>query len=440
MITSPKNHQRLEKIRSDHLRLADPEVTDEVRVESLPAVIWMGYGVHGNEPSAANAAPLVAYHLAAGQSEWVKQVLDNTVILLDPCLNPDGFERFAHWANNHRGQIANGDPNHREHREGSPTGRSNYYWFDLNRDWLPVQHPESQGRLSIYHQWLPNVVLDFHEMGGDATYFFQPGVPTQMHPLTPEKNLEFTRKFAAEHAKSLNDIGALYFTEEKFDDFYMGKGSTYPDLHGAVGILFEQASARGQQQDFPNGRLEFPFAIRNQVRTSLTSLNATVAERVSLHEYKRDFYRQALEQANASPTKGFVFSAGADRSRAREFLRILSMHKIQVCTLVEDVELEGHKYLANESFFIPADQPEFPFLMAMTERRTEFKDPCSTTFRRGRCRLRLALHGHRSTKLCRNKSWVSRSNSCLTRVATSLSRTTITLISLTGTTKQRRIR
>ncbi len=264
LITSPANHQKLDAIREQHLKLADPENSPSLELDSLPAVIWMGYGVHGNEPSATNAAPVVAYHLAAGKGKAITDLLENTVILLDPCLNPDGFERFAHWANNFRGNIANPDPQHREHRESSPTGRTNYYWFDLNRDWLPTQHPESQGRLAVYHQWLPNVVLDYHEMGGDSTYFFQPGVPTRMHPLTPASNLELTRRFAQYHANALDRLGSLYFTEERFDDYYMGKGSTYPDLHGAIGILFEQASAGDKSRPTVkvNSSFTLPYAIK----------------------------------------------------------------------------------------------------------------------------------------------------------------------------------
>jgi hypothetical protein len=336
--------------------------------------MWMGYGVHGNEPSASNAAPLIAYHLATSQSEMVKQQLQDSVILLDPCLNPDGFERFAHWANNFRGNQANVDPQHREHVEGSPTGRTNYYWFDLNRDWLPAQHPESQGRLQIYHQWLPNVVLDYHEMGANSTYFFQPGVVSRTHPLTPQANIELTKKFARHHATALDQIGSLYFTEERFDDYYMGKGSTYPDLHGGVGILFEQASSRGQRQETENGILEFPFAIRNQVRTSLSSLEALQLHRVELNTHLRDFYGDSLALARNAKVQGYLFSAGKDKARADEFLRVLQAHGIRVHALARDVIVASEAYDQETSYLIPAQQPEFRFLQALTERRKEFSD------------------------------------------------------------------
>jgi hypothetical protein len=370
-ITSAANHKRLEEIRADHLRLADPKSSRETSLDRLPAVIWMGYGVHGNEPSATNAAPLVAYHLAAGTGADHEKLLDEVVVLLDPSLNPDGFDRFAHWANDHKGKAVNPDPNHREHREGWPTGRTNYYWFDLNRDWVPAQHPESRGRLAVYHRWKPNVVLDFHEMHSNSTFFFQPGAPTRSHPLIPKKNLELTHGLAKRHAAALDRIGSLYFTEEQFDDYYPGKGSTYPDLHGGVGILFEQASSRGHAQDTPNGKLTFPFTIRNQVVTSLSSLKGTRELRRELLEFKRDFYAASVKPAGPA---GYVVSAPGNAARLRAFLDILRRHDIRSYPLTDDVQVSGTKFARGESYVIPADQPEAVFLRALFENRRDFAD------------------------------------------------------------------
>ncbi|MEM9703770.1 MAG: M14 family zinc carboxypeptidase, partial [Planctomycetota bacterium] len=169
-ITGAKNRANLAALPAARRRLADPGA-EAPNPDTLPAVIWAGYGVHGDEPSASNAAALVAYHLAASTSDQTARILDRCVVLLDPCMNPDGFDRFAHWANTYRGRVPNPDPDHKEHNQSFPSGRTNGYWFDLNRDWLPGVHPESRGRLSLYYQWRPNVVLDYHEMGTDATYF-----------------------------------------------------------------------------------------------------------------------------------------------------------------------------------------------------------------------------------------------------------------------------
>lgn len=364
-ITSPGNHQRLETIRKQHLRLTRPEASKNVRLDDLPAVINMGYGVHGDESSASNASVLVAWYLAAAQGKSVDRILKDCVVLLDPCLNPDGFDRFASWANGHVGRVQNPDPNHREHVQPFPGGRVNYYWFDLNRDWLPAQHPESQGRLRLYHQWKPNVVLDFHEMGTNSTYFFQPGIPTRNNPLTPQRNLQLTRKMACFHAKALDRIGSLYMTEERFDDFYMGKGSTYPDLHGSVGILFEQASSRGHRQESIHGVLTFPFTIRNHVTTSLSSLDATTEMRKELLVYKREFYRDSLKQAREDGNGFFEFRCPGDVSRLLAFAEVLLRHDLRVF-----LDRSG----ADCRLIVPRVQPEYRFLLSLTEKRTDFRE------------------------------------------------------------------
>lgn len=231
-ITSPENHQNIDTIREEHLALCDPHKSAALNTDTMPAVLYMGFSIHGNEPSGGNAAPLVAYHLAAAQN--IDALLNNTVILLDPVFNPDGFSRFAHWANMHKGKHPIADPNHREHREAWPSGRTNHYWFDLNRDWLMLQHPESRGRMETFHAWKPNLLTDHHEMGTDRTFFFQPAIPSRNNPLTPDKNYTLTAAIAQHHAEALDQIGSLYYTKESYDDFYIGKASTYPDINGAA--------------------------------------------------------------------------------------------------------------------------------------------------------------------------------------------------------------
>ena len=241
IISSEQNLQRLDQIRQQHIAAAR---RGEELNSDAPVIIWLGYSVHGNEPSGANAAVLLAQYLAAADSEEVRNWLNNAVILLQPTLNPDGHDRFAIWANMHKGAAPVADPQHREHNEPWPNGRPNHYWFDLNRDWLLLQHPESRARIAQYQQWLPNVVGDYHEMGTNSSYFFQPGIPSRNYPLTPKRNFELTKALAKYHAAALDQAEQLYYTEESFDDFYVGKGSTYPDIQGSVGILFEQASSR----------------------------------------------------------------------------------------------------------------------------------------------------------------------------------------------------
>ena len=157
-----------------------------------PLVVYQGFSIHGNEPSGSNSALLLAYYLAASNDEFVNELLNNTVILLDPSFNPDGLQRFAYWANTNKNINLNPDSNDREYTEVWPGGRTNHYWFDMNRDWLPVQLPESRVRIKTFHQWLPNILTDHHEMGTNSTFFFQPGVPSRTHPLTPKLNQDIT--------------------------------------------------------------------------------------------------------------------------------------------------------------------------------------------------------------------------------------------------------
>jgi hypothetical protein len=188
-ITSPENHSQIDAIREAHINATESNNTD---VTNRPIVVYQGFSIHGNEPSGANAGLLAAYHLAAAQSADIKELLNNAVILFDPSFNPDGLQRFAYWANTNKSIHLNPDPNDREYSEVWPGGRTNHYWFDMNRDWLPVQLPESRARIATFHKWLPNILTDHHEMGTNSTFFFQPGVPSRTHPLTPKLNQKLT--------------------------------------------------------------------------------------------------------------------------------------------------------------------------------------------------------------------------------------------------------
>ena len=373
-ITSPDNQRNIAQIKADHHKLTDPAVSGQLDVSKMPAVFWMGYSVHGNEPSGTNAALLAVYYLAAAQGPAIDEVLRNTVILVDPSINPDGLSRHSGWVNSRRSTNLVADPANIEQNEAWPGGRFNHYWFDLNRDWLPLQHPESQGRLRQFHAWKPNLLTDHHEMGTNSTFFFQPGVPSRKHPLTPQKNFELTQKIGAYHAKALDKIGSLYFTEENYDDFYYGKGSTYPDVNGAVGILFEQASSRGHAQESVNGVLRFPFTIRNQVTTTLSSIEAVQALRVDLLNYQRDFYRQAAREADGQGVRAYVFGTPQDPARAYELARVIRQHQIAVYRPKNTLTLNGQTFTADNAYVVPTDQPQFRLIQAMFEERRTFQD------------------------------------------------------------------
>ncbi len=373
-ITSPENHRNLAAIKESHQQLTDPSAAGRVNIQNLPAVAWMGYSVHGNEPSGSNASLLVAYYLAAAQGAQIEEQLRNVVILFDPSINPDGLNRFASWVNTHKGKHLATDPADIEHNEAWPRGRTNHYWFDLNRDWLPLQHPESRGRIAKFQEWRPNVLTDHHEMGTNSTFFFQPGVPSRNHPLTPQNTYTLTARIGEYHAKALDRIGSLYYTKEDYDDFFYGKGSTYPDINGGVGILFEQASSRGHAQESETGVLRFPFTIRNQFTTSLSTLEAVTALRQELLAHQREFYQSALREAAKDPVKAYVFGAPKDKARAYHLAEIINQHKVEMYRPAKAITMGRKTYSPDDAYIVPLNQPQYRLIKAMFETRTSFTD------------------------------------------------------------------
>lgn len=372
IITSPKNHQRLEEIRQQHVQLVDPSKSASLNIDNMPIVVYIGHSIHGNEQSGTNASLVSAYYLAAAQGKQIDELLDNVVILFDPSFNPDGMQRFSTWANQHKSKNLVTDPNSREFNEVWPGGRFNHYWFDLNRDWLPAVHVESQNRLTWFHKWKPNILTDHHEQGSNATFFFQPGVPSRVNPLTPEKNQELTAKLGKYHAAFLDRIGSLYFTKENYDDFYYGKGSTFPDVQGCIGILFEQASSRGHAQETANGILKFPFTIKNQFITTLSTLEGAKALRKEFLEYQRDFYKQAANRAAAYPVKGYVFGDKNDKTKTFLFAEMLKRQQIEINYLPDNFK-EG-EFEKGSAFIVSLNQPQHSLIRGIFEKTLNYKD------------------------------------------------------------------
>ncbi|GAB5381819.1 MAG: M14 family metallopeptidase [Aliiglaciecola sp.] len=370
-ITSPDNQQNIEGIQQRHMQKVQ---SGSATKNTDPLVLWMGYSVHGDEPSGSNAALLIAYYLAAGQGEEIDTLLNDNVILLDPSVNPDGLSRFAQWANMHKSQNLVADPNNREHRQRWPSGRTNHYWFDLNRDWLLLTHPESRARIKQFHKWRPHVLTDFHEMGPNSTYFFQPGIPSRKNPWTPDQNVRLTEALGDFHAAALDANKELYFTQEAFDDFYYGKGSTYPDAHGTIGILFEQASSRGHLQDTRNGQLSFPDTIQNQVTTSLSTFKGALANKSELLSFKADFVNQAKELAKNDDIRGYLLNEAKDHSRFNQLKRIMKQHQIKFYALNKDAKIDDRTYSAVDSVFVPLDQPQYRLIKSIFSTRKRFAD------------------------------------------------------------------
>lgn len=368
-ISAPENHRNLEKIRKRHLLATDDSSIDR---SNDPIVVYQGFSIHGNEPSGSNAALAAAYYLAASNKSSTLELLNNTVILFDPSLNPDGLQRFAYWVNTNKSKNINPDPNDREYTEVWPRGRTNHYWFDMNRDWLPVQLPESKARIETFHKWLPNILTDHHEMGSNSTFFFQPGIPSRTHPLTPKMNQDLTSEIATYHAKALDKIGSQYYSGESFDDFYYGKGSTFPDINGGIGILFEQGSSRGHAQKTENGLLTFPFTIRNQYTAAMSTLEAAKNMRAKILKYQQDFYKNAKKEA--AKEKTIVFGDEKDTAKTYHLADVLTRHKIDINELSSDFSLNGKTFKKGYSYAVPLNQKNHRLIKAMFDVRTSFKD------------------------------------------------------------------
>ena len=360
-VSSPENLARLSEIQQQHLKSIRPELGQETDPE-LPLIINLAYNVHGNEPSSSEAALLTAYTLTSSNHPEVINYLKHAVIFIDPTINPDGRDRHTQWANTYKGTPLVADPQDAEHNEYWPGGRTNHYWFDLNRDWILAIHPESQGKLNWIHQWYPNVVTDFHEMGSQSTYFFEPmKTNASWDPIMPKENYnELNTLFGNYFSKSLDSIGSFYFTKEVFDGTYPGYGSSYPDLQGGLALLFEQASSRGLKQTTAFGEITFPFTIRNQYVSSMTTVQAAVENRQMMRRYQTSFFKSALSRAAKSPIKGYAFS-DRDRNKTKAFLSLMDHHKVKVM-------------LQGDQIVVPTAQPQYRLVQTAFETYSQYRD------------------------------------------------------------------
>ncbi len=356
-ISSEQNMQNFEQL---------PERDDLLKV-------WQGFSIHGNEPSGANASVLYAWYVLSTDNPEIRAALDDTVILIDPTINPDGLDRFATFANSFRSQATVSDPYDMSHNEQWPSGRTNHYWFDLNRDWLLLTQPESRSRITQFQKWQPHLITDHHEMGSAGSFFFQPGVPDRKNPLIVSNNVTLTEKLADYHAKGLDKIGQSYYSRESFDDFYPGKGSTYPDIQGSVGILFEQARAEGGVIETRNGERSLAAGIRNQFLTAISSLVGADALRDDFISHKREFNNKARKAAAKLDINGFVVDISQQPQRGLQLLDFLDRHNIKARNLAANKTINKQTFKKDQAIYISLDQPQTTLIQALfaTDKRFE---------------------------------------------------------------------
>ena len=360
-ISSEENLKNLEEIKTEHLKSTIPGSIKTIN-ENLPIIINLGYGIHGNEPSGSEAALLTAYTLIASKNKKINRLTTNSVVFIDPTLNPDGRDRHSQWANQYKSINLVADSNDAEHNESWPRGRTNHYWFDLNRDWLLAIHPESRGKLNWLHEWYPNVVLDVHEMGTNSNYFFDPMKSSaSVKPLIPQENVDLYPIFAEYYVKYMDSIGSFYYTKESFDETYPGYGSTYSDLQGGLALLFEQASSRGHVQETNYGEMTFGFTIRNQFLNGIATVEAAVDNKILLRDYQKRFFEASLSEFKNEKIKAYEFGDIYDKNRTKAFIDKLQIHKIEV-------------YEKDDKFIVPVNQLQSRMVKNFFETHDKYLD------------------------------------------------------------------
>ncbi|MDR2683503.1 MAG: hypothetical protein LBB64_06515, partial [Dysgonamonadaceae bacterium] len=365
-VSSPENIAKLDDYRKERNKVRTAGTPE------TPLILFLGYSVHGNEPSGAEASLLSAYYLVAAQTEQVKQQLADGIYFIDPVRNPDGQERFAEWVNSNRSiRYINDSGLDREHTEGWPRGRGNHYWFDLNRDWVNIVHPESQSRVAFYQDWLPHVQVDHHEMGANSSFFFEPTDPNGNESrFVPKNTYRLNAEFANYYAKALDKIGSFYYTKEGYDNKNPTFGSTYPDYNGAVGILFEQGSSRGIRQESENGLLTYAHTVRNQLVASIATIEAAHANRKALFDLQKEFFTVDAKDSG----KNYIIGDAYDRSRLNKFINRLLDHRLEVYENNSDVTIDKVKYEKGKSYIIPAAQPNSALVGIIFDDKKDYDD------------------------------------------------------------------
>ncbi len=372
-VTSPENHARLDAIKAQHNALVVPGGEDEITPD-MPAVVWMGYGVHGAEASGMDSVVPTLYHLAAAQGPEIEEQLKNTVLLVKAIKNPDGHMRRANWVIRNQTNVLDTNPETRQHNSPWPGGRTNHYWFDLNRQWLLQTQPEAQAWMKKWHEWKPNLTLDYHEMGSNSTYYFHPGVTSRTNPWVPDEALELINTYAAFPRNWMDSEGRLYFNNEGYDNFYVGKGSTYPLVNGGIGVLYEASAARANTVETINGLRSYRENIRKHYRTSLASVEAASNMRGRLLSYQKRFYDQSLDMANDDDLKAYIVQAPEDPVRMSKFIELMNNHRVKVHRVMRDVNVGNKSFRAGDAYVIPLDQAQYRFIKSVLEHRLEYGD------------------------------------------------------------------
>ncbi|WP_158769503.1 M14 family metallopeptidase [Paraglaciecola sp. L1A13] len=366
-IGSEQNIANLAEFSDGMQALSDPRVTNKDKaknlINDLPASVWLEYSVHGNEISSTDAAMMTAYHLLAGKDDaTVKNVMQNSIVFIDPLQNPDGRSRFIANYYSTVGMEHSGDRLTAEHNEPWPRGRANHYLFDMNRDWLAITQPETKGRIASMNHYRPLVVIDLHEMGGDESYYFAPSAQP-INPHMTQAQIANINLVGRNNAKHFDANGFDYFTRDIFDAFYPGYGDSWPTFYGAAASTYEVASSRGEIFRRLDGKnLRYEDTVLRHFVASMSTAETVANNRTKL---LKDYYQYQVDAIDAgkSDKKERVFILPNKRDRAGNFklAKLMTEHGVNVYQTTDKVKLCGETY-APGSYYIDTAQPRGRFV------------------------------------------------------------------------------
>jgi hypothetical protein len=380
VISSEENQANIESIRQANIELANnPESNG---IDDKPVVVWLSYNVHGNEPSSSEAAMQTAYRLVAGADKETENWLQNSVVIIDPMINPDGRDRYVYWYKSSRANVLNTNADDLEHDEIWPGGRTNHYWFDLNRDWVWLVHPESQGRIAAYQQWMPQVHMDFHEQGFNNNYFAMPGTTPRNLELPSEYD-KWADTFGRGLIEELDEASVNYATREAFDFFYPGYGSSYPSVMGGIGMLAEQGghSRGGRAVETDDG---YVLTLRQRVFDHYTNGVSIVKTAVENKQGLLGYFQQSVSQpAQKGNTKAYILPNN-ENDYTYQVVNLMLKHGVKIERATENfTQRDSYSYWDGSSsnrrfaagdFIIKTDQPKHLFINTLFRKQMEIED------------------------------------------------------------------
>lgn len=356
-VTSPENHTNIEEIRLNNLRLTGLEEGEIT--ENKKGIVWLSYNIHGNETSSSEAAMRTLHELVRPDNAGPKQWLENTVVIMDPMLNPDGRDRYVNWFNSMAGSVPDPKMQAREHHEPWPGGRSNHYLFDLNRDWAWQVQQESQYRYEIYRQWFPHIHVDYHEQNYNAPYYFAPAAEP-FHKAVTDWQREFQTLIGENHITYFDEENWLYFTRERFDLFYPSYGDTWPTFHGAIGMTYEMPghSLAGLAIQTAEGdTLTLAQRLLQHHVTGMSTVEiASIHSERMIEEFAAFF--DASQNNPGGQYKTFVIKNNNHRDRIYNLLTQLDNKKIRYGRAGSSRSTDGYNYITGQTERISVEEDD----------------------------------------------------------------------------------